>query len=38
MDSELNMTLTGKSMTKFILEIRNQDGFSDISELYIGTT
>jgi hypothetical protein len=27
--------LTGKSMTKFILEIRNQDGFSDISGLYI---
>jgi dolichol kinase len=30
-------TLTGKSMTKFILEIRNQDCFSDISGLYIGS-
>jgi hypothetical protein len=30
-------TLTGKSMTKFILEIRNQDWFSDISGLYIGS-
>ena len=30
-------TLTGKSMTKFILEIRNQDWFSDIYGLYIGS-
>ena len=34
--SRLN-TLTGKSMTKFILEIGNQDGFWDISGLYTGS-